>query len=919
MNYQDELIKFVSEIDDGVFFIDANGYFTFSNEGWKNITFFSEKELLGKNWLELFHDQDFVHAKEINKNLRKGNQLELFVLRIVTKSYSVRYIQFYASSIYENKKYIGARFIARDVSIREFSYGFRKAEHDLMQEIALGKTHSQLNESVGNHLTKLYESQFVDFSSTAFVFLSFEINPDKKKFPHIYTTSESVLMKQLNLVINKLFHQAQIIGFKELKNIKQVLEALAAKYDLEIGFYDIKNKYDELVGLTVFLGFSDDVIDVLFDSIQDIGRLLTLSQEQARMAKIRIQRKRKLESLVHLRTKELEEEIIVKEEKERLLQLSEEYFRKTFEDALHGIAILNPNYAIEDANQSFAKITGYQRDELFEKKFTDLIVKEFLNDDMEMLDQLLKGQMPGFEREEKYLHKNRKEIWVLSSITLMRDAQGNILNILLQIIDITEKKEAEEEILQAKNLAEKLNASKTEFLANMSHEIRSPLNAIIGFSHVVKNLISKNESVDKITKYMNNIELSSNNLASIINDILDLSKIEAGKHELAEDWFNPEQVLKNAYNICKAQALEKKLLYNYEITSSLPQELFGDNTKLTQVLLNLIGNAIKFTESGKSVVIRAEMIDGELILSVIDQGIGIEEKNIDAIFNPFEQVDSSTTRTFGGTGLGLSITKSLVELMKGEINVESKVSFGSTFVVSFPFKQKKRKEREDLDSHIDYKSIIKNVKVLIVDDNEINHEVLKGVFEDFNITLVHAYNGFECLEITEKERPDIILMDFHMPDIDGTEVTRRLKKSFSTASIPILGVSADAFKSSKLLALESGMVGYITKPIDFNLLFSLMANYLPKQKESLKIDEQESVELSSSLKDQLTSQLNKIAGYKIYETEKLMSIVAQMEKIANDSSSSALRKNIFSIKEAVLLGQEKKLKKVVNTVKKLVN
>ena len=251
------------------------------------------------------------------------------------------------------------------------------------------------------------------------------------------------------------------------------------------------------------------------------------------------------------------------------------------------------------------------------------------------------------------------------------------------------------------------------------------------------------------------------------------------KHELSEDWFNPEQVVKNAYNICKAQAVEKELFYNYEIPSTLPAELFGDNTKLTQVLLNLIGNAIKFTDNKKNVVVKVEMDDLNLILSVVDQGIGIDQKNIEAIFNPFEQVDSSTTRTHGGTGLGLSITKSLVELMKGEISVSSKVNEGSTFKVSFPFKQKGRKSTKELNQDIDYTSLIKDVKILIVDDNEINHEVLKGVFEDFEISLFHAYNGFECIEITKQEIPDLILMDFHMPDIDGTEVTKRLKMTFS--------------------------------------------------------------------------------------------------------------------------------------------
>ena len=421
MNHQQELLNFVSEIEDGIFFLDQNGLLTFCNQGWEEITKFSKNEILTKNWIDFFHEKDVSKAKEIEVNFPSSNQIDLFVLRIITKNQAVRYIQFFVSSIYEKETYLGARFIARDVSYREFSNRFRKAEHFLMQEIALGKTHSQLNESVGDILTELYESQFIDYNQKGFIFLSFEINSDKKKFPHVYTTSGSDLIKQVSQSINELFHEAQIINNEKLDWIRDSLIKLANVHSLDVDFYEINNKYYELVGLTVFLGVSDEVIGILFDSIQDIGRLLTLSQEQARMAKIRIQRKRKLESLVHLRTKELEEEIIVKEEKERLLQLSEEYFRKTFEDALHGIAILNPNYEIEDVNQSFAKITGYKRDELFRKKFTDLIHKDFLEKDLKLLEELLIGGLPGFEHEEKYIHKSSEDIWILSSITLMKD------------------------------------------------------------------------------------------------------------------------------------------------------------------------------------------------------------------------------------------------------------------------------------------------------------------------------------------------------------------------------------------------------------------------------------------------------------------------------------------------------------------
>jgi len=198
MNHQEELIKFVSEIEDGVFFIDQKGFLTFCNEGWEEITCFSKSELFSKNWIDLFHKDDLEQATELSKSLHESKKLDLFVLRIITNNSAVRYVQFFSSAIFKNNKYIGSRFIARDVSLREFSNNFRKAEHDLMQEIALGSTHSQLNESVGNYLTNLYESQFVDHSNTGFVFLSFEINPEKKKFPHIYSRSSNYRFKKAN-------------------------------------------------------------------------------------------------------------------------------------------------------------------------------------------------------------------------------------------------------------------------------------------------------------------------------------------------------------------------------------------------------------------------------------------------------------------------------------------------------------------------------------------------------------------------------------------------------------------------------------------------------------------------------------------------------------------------------------------------
>ncbi len=907
MNTEEELLKFVSEINDGIIFIDSECCFTFFNAGWLDLIKYSKVELENRNLIDFIHPDDVDKFNELIKALLLNDELDLFVLRVLTKSKAVRFVQLYAKGIYDGDKYVGARFIARDVTVREFSLGYRKAEHTLMQQIALGSTHGHIRESIGNLIIELFESQFLELNEFGFMVFEFELNMSQNSSQYVHKSKDNLVLDNLEKAFTTFFNQINYFDNNELDHIKSFVLKMTNDFDFEIVYYPIKNKYDELVGLLFFIGSRDDVISVLFDSIQDIGRILTLSHEQARLAHIRLQRKKKLESLVHLRTKELEEEIIVKEEKERLLQLSEQYFRKTFEDALHGIAIINPNHKIEDVNQAFAKITGYNREELFNKIFTDLVDKEDAKDDLNMLDELLEGKTQGFEHEERYIRKNNNKIWVLSSVTLMKDAEGNALNVLLQIIDITEKKKAEEEILRAKDEAEKLNASKTEFLANMSHEIRSPLNAIIGFSHVVKKMIAKNENVSKITNYIDNIELSGNNLASIINDILDLSKIEAGKYELSEDWFSPEQVIKNAYNICKAQAAEKQLNYSYHIPSKLPEKLYGDNTKLTQVLLNLVGNAIKFTTKRKKVQIHAEMKGREFVLSVVDEGIGIDKKNLETIFNPFEQEDSSTTRNFGGTGLGLSITRSLVDLMNGQLLVESEKGIGSSFRVIVPFDKIKTGSSLSKGKDVDFEAYFKGIKILIVDDTEINHEVLNGVFEDFELTLLHAFNGKECKNIAEREIPDIILMDFHMPDIDGSEVTKNLKKSNLTKRIPVIGVSADAFKSSKEIALNSGMDDYITKPIDFDNLFLTIFNLLAKDA-SRKIISGEKLKVDADLKKKIIKKIKELKQFDIYETEKLMDNILNIESILlNNSGNSILNNQILDLKGAILDGDEAKM------------
>lgn len=498
--------------------------------------------------------------------------------------------------------------------------------------------------------------------------------------------------------------------------------------------------------------------------------------------------------------------------------------------SFNSVMIANRDGQIEWVNEGFTRLSGYTLEDLKNVDIPPFRSHSDKRHNKDLLDtQTIFSKVPTSSERER-LTKDGQKYWVISTITPVLDKNGEIEKIIAIDTDITLRKRIEEELVRTNNIKE-------QFLTNMSHEIRTPMNAIVGFT----DLLLKTEVTPDQKQFIDAIKTSGRNLIVIINDILDFSKIEAGKITFEQIEFDLRHLISTLTELMLPKSMEKNIRISTKIDPRINEELAGDPTRLNQIFLNLVGNAIKFTEKG-SIKIRADFVSEEeenveLRFSVADTGIGIPENKLGHIFEGFTQATNDTNRKYGGTGLGLTIVKQLIELQGGTISVKSKIGSGSTFIFNLKFKkttprkilQKGNSDDEEKLSHIE------NLNILLVEDNLLNQILAKKVLTNWNWNVDVADNGLVAIKKIKNKTYDLVLMDIQMPEMDGYEATRLIRKNHKPhiQNIPIIAITAHAITGEAEKCFNAGMNDYITKPFDEEVLYEKIITACKKNELSM--------------------------------------------------------------------------------------
>ncbi len=566
---------------------------------------------------------------------------------------------------------------------------------------------------------------------------------------------------------------------------------------------------------------------------------------------IQEQRKQKeeLEKSVKSRTKELlaankelehkNHELFITKEK-----LLSEYSRNLIEASLDPLVTINAKGKITDMNLAMVSITGLSRDKLTGSNFFDYFTEPKIA--REVYKQVFaKGLVANSPLTLR--HKEGRLTDVLLNGSVYKDPSGKVLGVVIVARDVTIQRRRAKELTEAivfaelaagiaedaklkaetaKQIAENAVKAKQQFLSNMSHEIRTPMNAIIGFTKV----ILKTELSEKQREYLSAIRQSGNALIVLINDILDLAKVDAGKIVFEHIPFKLESSISSMIHLFETKVEEKNIKLVKQYDREIPEVLLGDPVRLHQIILNLLSNAVKFTHKGQITLstrlLKEEGDQVEIEFAVADTGIGVEDKNLESIFENFQQASSGTSRVYGGTGLGLAIVKKLVEAQNGTIRLESKLNKGSVFTFTLSF-QKTIETAESTDDLLELDTKLKNIKVLVVEDMALNQLLMRTVLEDFGFERDIAENGKIAIEKLAEKEYDIILMDLQMPEMNGFEATDYIRNTLHS-TIPIIALTADVTTVDVEKCKAVGMNDYIAKPVDERVLYSKIIGLVKK-------------------------------------------------------------------------------------------
>ena len=787
--------------------IDSEGKITDMNEALVTVTGIIRKELTGSNFFDYFTEKQ--KAKEVYQEVFKNKFIEDFPLTIQHINGSFTEVLF-NGSVYKDQDGIvqGVVVVARNISGQKWALDLKIANKELAFQ---------------NDEKEKRAAELVIANKE----LAFQNDEKEKRANELIIANKELIFqnKEKEKRAAELIIANKELAFQNDEKEKRANELIVANKELLFQNEEKEKRAAELVIADKELAFQNDEKEKRANEFILTNEELLFQNKEKEKWKI-----------VNRKLKDLND----------TANFDSQYTLSLIEASRDPLVTINTKGKITDMNEAFVNNTGLTREELTNSHFFNYFTEQQKAREVyeEVFDKGSVNDSPLTLR-----HKNGKLTDVLFNGSVYKNEEGNVAGVVVVARDITDQKKIANELVEARVFAElateiaeeaKRNAenatitaenavkAKQQFLSNMSHEIRTPMNAIIGFTKVVL----KTELTPKQKEYLDAIKMSGDALIVLINDILDLAKVDAGKMTFVKTAFKMKSSVSAMLHLFEPKIQEKNLKLVKEYDRKIPDVLVGDPVRLHQIILNLVSNAVKFTSKGKitvSVHLLYEDLEKVIIeFAVTDTGIGIPEDRLGKIFENFQQASSHTSRLYGGTGLGLAIVKQLIEPQGGTIRVKSEVGQGSTF--SFTLSFLKTTAEAELENEItELDTEIKNIKVLVVEDIPLNQLLMKTLLDDFGFERDIAENGKVAIEKLKEKDYDVVLMDLQMPIMNGFEATEYIRKTMNS-KIPIIALTADVTTVDLAKCKAVGMNDYLAKPVDERLLYSKIIGVLNKPK-----------------------------------------------------------------------------------------